>query len=284
LNTAPDGEVIVLDSAGYGPVSIAQHVSIIAPPGIYAGISVFPGTDGVTVNAPGATVVLRGLSINDQGGDNGISIDSAAKVQIESCVINGIATGVASGIRFLPSSESVLVVTDTTLRNNGKGIAANALAGGELSRVEIWRTIIEGSKFGGVSLVDMTRVSIGDTLVAENGDFGVLVSSSGLSTTNPSVAIDRSLLVRNGSGGLSVFGTGSVVTVVNVSDSVVANNQGPGVFAGVHGYIRLSGNHISGNLLSGAATAANGVVASMLNNLNAGNGAVSAVAATITPY
>ena len=34
------GEVIVLDSAGYGPVTITQSVSIIAPAGVYAGVSV----------------------------------------------------------------------------------------------------------------------------------------------------------------------------------------------------------------------------------------------------
>jgi hypothetical protein len=48
--TSTDGEVIVLDSAGYGTVTIAQSVSIIAPPGVYAGISVFSG-DGITVGS-----------------------------------------------------------------------------------------------------------------------------------------------------------------------------------------------------------------------------------------
>ena len=51
--TNPGGEVVVLDSAGYGPVTITQSVSIIAPAGVHAGVTVFTG-DGVTVNAPGA--------------------------------------------------------------------------------------------------------------------------------------------------------------------------------------------------------------------------------------
>jgi hypothetical protein len=55
-----------VDSGGYGAVTIGKTVSIISPPGIYAGISVFSGA-GVAINAPGATVVLRGLSINCQG-------------------------------------------------------------------------------------------------------------------------------------------------------------------------------------------------------------------------
>src|SRR5215831_3490796 len=48
--TNAKGEVIVLDSAGYGPVTITKSVSLVAPPGIYAGITVLSG-DGVTINA-----------------------------------------------------------------------------------------------------------------------------------------------------------------------------------------------------------------------------------------
>src|SRR5215467_5681246 len=54
------GEVVVVDSAGYGTVMIAKAVSIIVPAGIFGGITVTSGA-GVTINAPGATVVLRGL-------------------------------------------------------------------------------------------------------------------------------------------------------------------------------------------------------------------------------
>ncbi|MEO8674060.1 MAG: hypothetical protein ABI569_00675, partial [Casimicrobiaceae bacterium] len=36
--TSAGGEVIVLDSAGYGTVTISQAVSIIAPAGVYAGV------------------------------------------------------------------------------------------------------------------------------------------------------------------------------------------------------------------------------------------------------
>src|SRR5215471_14335444 len=41
--TNAGGEVAVLDSAGYGAFTITQAVSIISPPGVYAGISVFSG-------------------------------------------------------------------------------------------------------------------------------------------------------------------------------------------------------------------------------------------------
>src|SRR2546426_7468130 len=58
--TSTNGEVVALDSAGYGPVTVTQSVAIVAPNGVHAGISVFSG-DGVTVNASGGVVVLRNL-------------------------------------------------------------------------------------------------------------------------------------------------------------------------------------------------------------------------------
>ena len=89
----PGGEVIALDSAGFGPMTITKPVSIIAPPGVYAGLSVFPGTDGITI-AVGASdkVVLRGLTINGQGGDRGIVVTSGGEVHIEQCTVSGMGT------------------------------------------------------------------------------------------------------------------------------------------------------------------------------------------------
>ena len=71
LQTNPGGEIIVLDSAGYGPVVIDKAVSIIAPAGIYAGVTATSG-NGIVVNAPGAAVVLRGPRDQRDGNERGI--------------------------------------------------------------------------------------------------------------------------------------------------------------------------------------------------------------------
>jgi hypothetical protein len=70
--TNAGGEIIVLDSAGYGPVAITKSVSIISPPGIYAGVSVLSG-QGITINTAGVEVTLRGLTVNGQGGSVGFA-------------------------------------------------------------------------------------------------------------------------------------------------------------------------------------------------------------------
>jgi hypothetical protein len=64
---ASGGEVIVLDSGGYGTFAIGKSVSVIAPTGVYAGISVFSGA-GITVSTVATdTVKLHGLTVSDQG-------------------------------------------------------------------------------------------------------------------------------------------------------------------------------------------------------------------------
>src|SRR5215472_10738671 len=87
--TNPNGEVIVLDSAGYGPFTISKAVSITAPPGVYAGISVFSG-DGIDINAGASDIViLHGLTINNQGSSgSGAVFNTGGALQVEACVIN----------------------------------------------------------------------------------------------------------------------------------------------------------------------------------------------------
>lgn len=89
--TSSGGEIIVLDSAGYGPVVVTQAVSIIAPPGVYAGISVpFVGV-GVRVSAGAVDlIVLRGLTMTAlPGAASGIQVLSAGSLVIEGCEITG---------------------------------------------------------------------------------------------------------------------------------------------------------------------------------------------------
>ena len=66
--TDPGGEVVILDTAGYGPMTINKSIKIIGPSGVYGGISVLggvgpppPPTTGIVINAGDTDVVtLRG--------------------------------------------------------------------------------------------------------------------------------------------------------------------------------------------------------------------------------
>jgi hypothetical protein len=153
-HTNSGGEVIVLDSAGYGAVVITQSVSLIAPAGIYAGVSVFSGA-GISINAPGATVVLRGLSINSQGGLTGISLVAGAALHVENCEVSGF-----SGFGILTNSAGAVIhVIDSVVRDNSSGIviggSANVVATISRTRVENnWNEGIEISAVGDVDIDD----------------------------------------------------------------------------------------------------------------------------------
>ena len=88
----PDGAAIVLDSGGYGPVTITQGVTIEAPAGVTAFIHPPSSGDAITVNASG-TVTLRGLVLN--GGENyGIVISNIGTLNVENCFITGFLYGI----------------------------------------------------------------------------------------------------------------------------------------------------------------------------------------------
>src|SRR5437867_11241229 len=71
--TNAGGEVIILSSAGYGPFTVTQPVSIISPPAYHAAIAPTSG-DAITVNVDNALVILRGLTLNGRlGGTKGIT-------------------------------------------------------------------------------------------------------------------------------------------------------------------------------------------------------------------
>src|SRR5262249_50433937 len=100
--TNPGGEILAVDSGGYGTFAIDRSVTVRPVPGAYAGITVISG-DGVIVNAPADDVILRGITINGQGGSNGINYQNGRSLVLENCAIdrmanNGIATVATDGL------------------------------------------------------------------------------------------------------------------------------------------------------------------------------------------
>jgi hypothetical protein len=119
------GEVVVLDSAGYGGVTIGKAISIIAPAGIYAGISVSAG-DGITIAAGAAdTVKLRGLRLTGLGGANGIVATSVGLLDIANVEVNGFST---HGLRFAAPDARLTVADSVFLNNGGDGALVQSAA------------------------------------------------------------------------------------------------------------------------------------------------------------
>src|SRR5215471_12167084 len=148
--TNAGGEVYVLDTAGYGPFTITKSVAIVAPQGVTAGISVFSG-DGIDINAGASdTVILRGLTVNNQGsGGSGIVFKSGGTLHVEGCVANGFSA--SSGIAVTAPGNIFVFVTDTIARGNLHGFSVDATASG-LASVALDHVHLDGNGADGLIL------------------------------------------------------------------------------------------------------------------------------------
>jgi len=250
--TSAGGEVLVRDSAGYGTVSIGQSVSIVAPPGVYAGISV-PSGAGVAVSGSGLKVVLRGLTINGQGGSAGISVfGSNLEVHIEGPVISGLA-----GVAIQAGGTGTRVyVTDAELRSNSNdGIQISAGA-----RVYVDRARMEENGQGGASVFNDGELYVRDSVVHRNNSGLEAIIFSG-NTGTIRLVIERTLISGSSFGGINVQVQGNAPNRVDavVTGTTLVDNAGAGYnginfqcFGTAAGVLTLTDSTISHHLASNA--------------------------------
>jgi len=235
-------------------VIVDKSVSIIAPQGVYAGITVFTG-DGIVISGSGINVVLRGLSINGQGGNRGIWYTTGASLFVDRCMVTNL-NGDGIDIGF----GGDVVIADSVVRGNGGDgirIAVNP-------RVLITRTHVEGNDFGidfGPSL-GASSLTVNDSSIVRNLEGVVVVAQD----TPVSVTIGRTTIAENPSGGMVLFTTTAASTMeLDMSESTisgnafgvsVSTNSGMGVFSST-----LTGNLISGNVGAGLAVTSTGTLA-----------------------
>jgi hypothetical protein len=209
---------VVLDSAGYGPLTISTSVSLICPPGVYAGISVFSG-DGITINAGGSDVViLRGLTINNQGTTgNGITFNSGGTLHVENCAVNGFS----SGFGIILEAPASMDVKDSIFRGDNTAIAVETPSGTAVVLLD--GVLMEGNGIstGGLLAFHRSRVTVRNSLASGNG-FGFLGQSS--------TAQDAELNIENCIASNNIFGIRTVATStgvarVRVSNSTVTDNS-----------------------------------------------------------
>ena len=240
---AAAGEVVVLDAAGYGQVTITKSVNIIGD-GVYAGVTV-PSGDGITINSATAVVALRNLTINGLGsGTNGINVTSVGTLHVEGCVISGF-TG--RGILISLSADgSHIFIKDTITRNNGND---------------------------GISILTITgtvRASIDNCRSEGNGSNGFFAAQNSL------VTINRSVASGNVNVGFFALSSGSGPTVELSCEECVSSNNGSGfrvnTLSGGAATIRVSHSTATNNTNFGFAQLSAGVFKSLVNNLVDGNG------------
>ncbi|HJU40892.1 MAG TPA: hypothetical protein VJ724_15075 [Tahibacter sp.] len=246
--TAAAGTINVIDSAGFGGVTITKSITIEASP--FLGGVLVSGTNAIIVNAAATdTVILRGLTIEGLNtGLSGIKLLAAKNLSIENCTINQFT---AKGISLEPTTNAIVNITNTVIRNNlgvnsgGINIAPTATGSVQLSMngVNLFR-----NQFGVLVNVRGTAL-IRDSMVTNSQTFGIKALTAG--TGNAVATLDNVFASGNSGSAVFVDGLGAVGTL---SRSTILNNSG-GLTAANSGIINTFGdNRNLGNAAPGAPT------------------------------
>jgi hypothetical protein len=241
--TAVNGEINVLDSAGFGAVTITKSITIDGA-GAHAWILAL-NTNGIIINGPAVTVTLRNLSINGANGTtgNGIRIIQASAVNIDNVVIANFAgTGTnGRGITIETTTSAVRInVSNSSIYNvENHGINSAPTAGNVILTVDNV-SIARGGQ-SGINLRELTTASISRSALTSNRNSGGVR----LELTTATATISNSILANNAAG------------VTNA-----AAGGAPSVF--------LYGNSITRNTVAGLQISS-GSMTSLGNNLIRGN-------------
>jgi hypothetical protein len=245
----PGGEVLVLDSGGYGNnagananvalIVITQSVTITVPSGTYAGISPAAGYDGILVNAPGALVMIKGLNIVGQGGTNGINIQNGG-VEIKNCTIMGMVNGInmagslsGGGFRLEDSSiiassgDGVLIQPTTT---------ASGYRGADIVSSSIFVSLSNGISIGDGAEVSVQNSTVSNSVlnsievnVGSTRDSRLMVSGSSLQGGGTAAHV----LLQSASAGIrayvrntTIHGGTNGVEAIGATTSATLDNDG----------------------------------------------------------
>ncbi len=265
--TDPGGEILVLDSAGYGAVTVNKSVSIIAPPGVYGGVAATVG-DGIVVNAPGAIVVLRGLDINGSGTSSGSGIINlaAASLLIDRCTVSGFANdGFNDGPTGIRIQAGPVTIANSVVKNNGRG----------------------GISARGSDPLNFLRVTVVNSRMENNGSPLGAVRDAGVAAVAGALITVRDSVATGNFRGFAACGEGPSEPLGGVLsvDHSLADRNVVGVFVSVNNVacaVRVSNSTITDNSLFGIEQQGGSVVTSLGNNFVYSNAAAEVFGLTTT--
>ncbi|MGH9941542.1 MAG: hypothetical protein ACRD9R_04175 [Pyrinomonadaceae bacterium] len=121
--TTPGGEIVALDSAGYGSVNITKSVTITAIPGECGFVNVVAGGSGITINAGSSDlVILRNLMIGGAGNANTVGVQhNSGNLIIQNSTFTQLTTGVSATGAKLDLIDSNLLSNTVAVRADGEG-------------------------------------------------------------------------------------------------------------------------------------------------------------------
>jgi len=228
--TNSGGEVIVLDSAGYGPFSVAKSITISAPAGVYAGVTQTLATAAITVAAPAASVIrLRGLTVTGVGAGtgDGILFSSGGMLELEKVEVSGFATTGKQGL--LVQATGQLHIHDSTFHDNYHGILIQVVPG--TLRASLDHVLLVHNTSVGLYALDGAVVTITNS-VASNNNYGIDAQGTvfAVGVRAPTISVESSQISNNGQDGVVIGGfVGGLFPYIVVSASTITDNGGWGL-------------------------------------------------------
>jgi len=230
-----NGEIDILDPAGYGAVTIGKALSIVNDGVGTAGVQqANAALAGITINAGASDAIyLRGLNIDGLGtGEYGILSISGGSLAATNCVVRHFQFGI---IIAPTSGATVFSLSNTNVSDNagagilvyptGSGSTKGTIIGGDVGRNGENGIEVHGNAAAGTA----SFVSVSDANVSNNGSTGVLAMA------DATLGITRTTATGNDLG----LVVGSPATVYTYGDNRISGNASANV---VGNLTSVSGN------------------------------------------
>ena len=255
--TVPGGEVVALNPADYGPITINQPITINGQGWAY--VTPAAGGTAITINAnSGDTVALRGLVLDginatNTNGTNGIVLNSGGRLTVTDCIMQNFSdagTGpLGRGILMQPTSGTLSFdISNSTFLNNSFAIEWEPPSGspnaiGVINHV----TAVAGGGIGfeTVNAAGGSVFAVISNSVTSNTGIGIFADNE-FSASTIAVSI-KNLTATYNSEGISASGTSNVQlgqSVIIGNTYGILNNTSPNTF------YTYNNNQISQNQLA----------------------------------
>ncbi len=233
--TAAGGEISVLDSGGFGAVTITKSITLSGD-GVLASILV-SGTNGIIINVASTDrVIIRNISLQGLGtGINGIEIiNSGGTLTVDRVTISGFTN--AGVLANTTTSGTQVFVQDTHITNCGTGVKLTAATGtvlGTLSNVRV------EAATNGVEAATGGRVMISNSYISGNSGTGLLASGA-----NSQINAEGNQIAFNNTAGVNASVSGAVI---RLSNNQIYNNTVGIAFASGATVSTTGNNRVIGN-------------------------------------
>lgn len=149
--TAAGGEINLIDSGGFGGVTITKSITLRAV-GVEAGVLV-AGTNGIVINAAATDkIVLEGLDLEGLKNNgsvpplSGVLVTRAGEVLIRDCDIRNFETG----ILIQTVDQSRVTVDQSMLTGSNNGIIVNSTP--SFGHLKLFNSLLVGNTTDGVKV------------------------------------------------------------------------------------------------------------------------------------